>query len=247
MQDRYDVKKEIFEMMRKREQQAFNDPRDDLIRVNRKTYAPVEINKDRNGRTLYAPILPNGKLEISLTVETRSPCESDNDDRTTKPSEEELIEVEFPDVSTSLETDWASDIKVNVDIEIIKPKAMFNKKQNSEKSYQFFKSCLSKCELIKLITDEVKIEGDQMINLINVINQASLSEAQEEQQVEEVSEQRLEEIRSELKHLCIEIESKGFAECKQTDITSHKIEMTDNKPIRHRVRPVQYHCRDEFH
>ena len=75
--DRYDIKKEIFEMMRRREQQACNDPRDDLIRVNRKTYAPVEVNKDRNGRTLYAPILPNGKLKISFTVETRSPCGSE--------------------------------------------------------------------------------------------------------------------------------------------------------------------------
>ena len=62
-----------------------------------------------------------------------------------------------------------------------------------------------------------------------------------------MSEQIIDEIRSELKNLCIEIEFKDLVECKQTDITSHKIEMTDNKPIRHRVRPVQYHCRDEFH
>ena len=86
-----------------------------------------------------------------------------------------------------------------------------------------------------------------MINLINVMNQSSLAEAQEEQPTTEVSEKKMEEIRSELKHLCIEIESKGLAECKQTEITSHKIEVTDNKPIRHRVRPVPYHCREEFH
>ena len=65
--NRYDVKKEVFEMIRRREQQGRLEPRDDLIRVNRRTY---EVNKDRNGRTLYAPILPNGKLEISFSVET---------------------------------------------------------------------------------------------------------------------------------------------------------------------------------
>ena len=37
-----------------------------------------------------------------------------------------------------------------------------------------------------------------------------------------------------------------MAECRQTDITSHKIEQTDNKPIRHKVRPIPYHCRMEF-
>ena len=60
----YDVKKEIFEMMRRQEQQAATERRDDLIRVNRKMYAHVEVNKDRNDRTLYVPlpILPNGKL-----------------------------------------------------------------------------------------------------------------------------------------------------------------------------------------
>ena len=74
-------------MMRRQEQQAFNEPRDDLIRINRKTYATVEVNKDRNGRTLYAPILPNGKLEISITVETKIPCGSDSEERSTKPIE----------------------------------------------------------------------------------------------------------------------------------------------------------------
>ena len=54
---------------------------------------------------------------------------------------------------------------------------MFKNVKNTGKSYQLFKSCQTKAELIKLITDEVKIEGDQMINLINVINQSSLAEA----------------------------------------------------------------------
>ena len=234
-------------MIRRREQHVIVEPRDELIRVNRRTYALVEVNKDRNGRTLYTPILPNGKLEISFSEETRSPCGSDSEDQNAKPVEEELIEVELSNFSLSSKTDNDPDAKVNVDIEIIKPNAMFKNVESTGKSYQLFKSCLTKAELIKLITDEVKIEGDQMINLINVMNQSSLAEAQEEQPTTEVSEKKMEEIRSELKHLCIEIESKGLAECKQTDITSQKIEMTDNKPIRHRVRPVPYHCREEFH
>ena len=86
-----------------------------------------------------------------------------------------------------------------------------------------------------------------MINLVDIIDQASLNKATETQRVhEEETERRTEEIREELKRLCIEIESKGLAECRQTDITSHVIEMTDNKPIRQKERPVPYHCREEF-
>ena len=59
-------------------------------------------------------------------------------------------------------------------------------------------------------------------------------------------EKRAEEIRSELKRVCIGIESKGLAECQQTDITSHEINVMDTKAIRHKVRPVPYHCRKEF-
>ena len=44
----------------------------------------------------------------------------------------------------------------------------------------------------------------------------------------------------------LNLSAKGLAECRQTDITSHVIKMTDNKPIRHKVRPVPYHCREEF-
>ena len=59
-------------------------------------------------------------------------------------------------------------------------------------------------------------------------------------------ESRAEEIRSEIKRACIEIESKGLAECRQTDITSHEMRMKDTKPIKHKIRLVPYHCRKEF-
>ena len=86
-----------------------------------------------------------------------------------------------------------------------------------------------------------------MINLVDTIDQASLNESIETQRInEEDTERRTEEIREQLKRLCIEIESKGLAECRQTDITSHVIKMTDSKPMRHKSRPVPYHCREEF-
>ena len=86
-----------------------------------------------------------------------------------------------------------------------------------------------------------------MINLVDIIDQVSLTEANETQHAQDQeTERRTEKIREELKRLCIEIESKGLAECRETDITSHVIKMTDNKPIRHKVRPVPYHCREEF-
>ena len=86
-----------------------------------------------------------------------------------------------------------------------------------------------------------------MINLVDIIDQASLTEVNELQQTQDHdTERRAEEIREELKRLCIEKESKGLAECRQTDITSHVIKVTDNKPIRHKVRPVPYYRREEF-
>ena len=86
-----------------------------------------------------------------------------------------------------------------------------------------------------------------MINLVDIIDEASLTEANELQQAQDrETERRTEGIREELKRLFIEIKSKGLAECRQTDITSHVIKMTDNKPIRHKVRPVPYHRREEF-
>ena len=81
---------------------------------------------------------------------------------------------------------------------------------------------LTKQELIRLINDEIKLNEQQSINLVDIINQAALSEQQST--VQDDWERRADEIRSELKRVCIEIESKGLAECRQTDITSHRIE-----------------------
>ena len=106
-----------------------------------------------------------------------------------------------------------------------------------------------------------------MINLVEILTQASLSKVEQDKDSarlqsslellcgegiknepsdEEKYNKRADEIHAELRRICIKIESKGLAECKQTHITSNKI-VKDTKPIKHRIRPVPYHCREEFH
>ena len=53
----------------------------------------------------------------------------------------------------------------------------FRDNRTDRKSYQVFKSCLTKDELIKLITEEIKLKDDLMINLEDIIDQASFIEA----------------------------------------------------------------------
>ena len=62
--------------------------------------------------------------------------------------------------------------------------------------------------MFKLINDEIKLDEKQSIYLVEIINQASLSEPQTNEQDD--WEKRVDEIRSELKRVCIEIESKGW-------------------------------------
>ena len=101
---------------------------------------------------------------------------------------------------------------------------------------------------MNLINEEIKLEEKQSINLVEIIDQVSLTEHSQpsEEDNKDDWEKKAEEIRSELKRVCIEIESKGLAECRPTEITSHEIKMKDTKPIRHKVRPVPYHCWKEF-
>ena len=137
-------------------------------------------------------------------------------------------------------------IKVKLDVEIINIRAINNKKYN--KQHQVNRSCLTKQKLLSLINEEIKLEEEQSINLVEIINKASLTEHPKTSEEDDTNgwEKKAGEIRSELKRICIEIESKGLAECRQTEITSHEIKMKDNKQIRHKVRPVPYHCRKEF-
>ena len=147
MHNRIDVKKEIFDKLKPNRDKPINDFADEFIRVNRRTYDHVEVSKNRNGRTLYAPILPNGKLDISFGAETPSPKVSDSEEASSKPMEDELIEVEYPRVKNQQSTTNIPNIKVKVNIEIIQPKLRDNR--TGKKSYQLFKSCLIKDEFIR--------------------------------------------------------------------------------------------------
>ena len=64
--------------MTKREKHNLIDQwMDKCIRVNQKTYMPVEINNYRNVRMIYTPLMPAEKPEISFRAEIRTPHESD--------------------------------------------------------------------------------------------------------------------------------------------------------------------------
>ena len=197
-------------MFKRNRSKLITEIADECIRINRRTYAPVEVNKERKGSTLYAPILPNAGLDIRFEAETRSLNTSDSKDTRSKPIEDELIEVEYPRAQRQ-QVSTTPNIKVNVDVEIVQPKLRDN--ITDKRTYQLFKSCLTKDEPIKLITDEIKLKDDQMINPVDIVDQASLTEANELQRAQDQeTELRTEEIREELKRLCIEIESKRLSE-----------------------------------
>ena len=159
-------------------------------------------------------------------------------------SDDEITEVEYPPCKNCSRKVSFPDTKIKVDIEIIGKNSSRTGALN--KQHRIYNTCMRKQELLQLINEEMKLEIEQQINVVDIIEQASRIEESQDVEIHEDWETKAEEIRSELKKVCIEIESKWLAECSQTDITSHKIEMTDNKPIRHKVRPVPYHCRKEF-
>ena len=68
-------------MMKREENNPLNNWTDKFIRVNQKTYVPVEVAKDRNGRMIYTPIIPTEKPEISFGAEIRTPSKSDTEDQ----------------------------------------------------------------------------------------------------------------------------------------------------------------------
>ena len=63
--DRHEIKKAI-QMMKREEQNPLDNWTDKFIRVNHKTYVPVEVAKDRNGRMIYTPLIPTEKPRISF-------------------------------------------------------------------------------------------------------------------------------------------------------------------------------------
>ena len=145
--ERDEVKKAIIQMSQREIYNPIDSWTDKCIRVKHKTYVPVQVNKDRNGRMIYTPLKPTNKPEISFGAEIRTPRESDNEDQG-----DEITEVEYPRSKRTEPNMQNQDVKVNVDINIINQMGHISK----DKSCQMYKSLLTKRELIKLIKDEIK-------------------------------------------------------------------------------------------
>ena len=78
--ERQDVKKAIIQLSQREMYNPIDTWVDKCIRVKHKTYVPVEVNKDRNGRMIYTPLKPTNKPEVSFGAEIRTPRESDGED-----------------------------------------------------------------------------------------------------------------------------------------------------------------------
>ena len=244
--DRQDMKKAIIQMMKKEENNPLDNWTDKFIRVNRKTYVLVEVAKDRSGRMIYTPIIPTEKPKMSFGAEIQTPSESETEDCEQHSALNDITEVKYPQARRICKKTQNPDVKINLDTEIINKGAKSNHTCN--KQYQTYRSCLTKKELLNLTNEEINLDEDQSINLVEIIDRASVKEHTKTtgKNTQDEWEKRAEEIRSELKRACIEIESKGLAECRQTDIINHEMKMKDTKPIKHKIRPVPYHSRKEF-
>ena len=209
------------------------------------TYVPVEVNQDRNSRMIYTPLRSINKPAISLGVEIRSVPQGKYDDQLDDDTTDEILtEVDYPKCRRCNKKVSFPDDKIKINIEVIGGNGRRNK--TSDKHHKLYNAGMTKQEILKFINEEIKLDIEQQVNMVDIIDNATLIEGPSNVENQVQWEKKAEEIRSELKKVCIEIESKGLAECRQTDITSHRIEMMDSKPIRHKVRPVPYHCRKEF-
>ena len=238
-----EVKRAIIQLTQREKHNPIYNYTEKYIRAKHKTYVPVEVCKDRNGRMIYTPLKSLNKPEISFGAEIRSP-QLDEKEKIGSTSDDELTEVEYPTCKRCNKKVSFPDTKIRVSIEVMGSNG--RRTRSADKQHISYYSALTKQQIIDLINEEIKLDIDQQINLVDIIDQATLSVKTSNAEIQDDWETKAEEIRSELKKICIEIESKGLAECRQTDITSHRIEMTDTKPIRHKVRPVPYQSRKEF-
>ena len=105
---------------------------------------------------IYTPLKPTNKPEISFSAEIRTLRESDDEEPVV-----EITEVEYPRLRRTESEVQNSDIRVNVDVEIINQTGH----RSRDKACQLYKSLLTKQELLKLINDEIKLNEKQSINL----------------------------------------------------------------------------------
>ena len=176
---RDEVKRAFIQINAREEKNPLDSWTDKFIRINHKTYAPVEVLEDRNGQMIYMPLRAVQKeAGISLGAEIKKPQVSDNEEYSDNhASSEEVTEVEYPWSKICRDKPRDPDVIVNEEIEIINKNVRHStQKDKQDKQSLHFKSILTKQELIKLINDEIKLDKEQQINLIDIIDHASLSE-----------------------------------------------------------------------
>ena len=92
-----EVKKAIIQLTERQKHNPLHNWTEKYIRVKHKTYVPVEVNQDRNGRMIYTPLRSINKPTISLGVEIRSvPQGKDDNQSTDYKTDEILTEVDYP-------------------------------------------------------------------------------------------------------------------------------------------------------
>ena len=196
-----EVKRAIIQLTEREKHNPLYNYTEKYIRVKHKTYVPVEVCKDRNGRMIYTPLRSVNKPKLSLGVELRTLRPPDNMDKSTnekystslpsthdKPSGssfgeeyrrqftdktpgDELKEVEYPVCKRCSKKINFPDTKIKIDIEIIGRDG--NRDRALDSQHRLYKSNMTKQEILNLINEEIKLDAEQQINVVDIIEQAT--------------------------------------------------------------------------
>ena len=195
-----EVKRAIIQLTEREKHNSLYNDTEKYIRVRHKTYVPVEVCKDRNGRMIYTPLKSISKPEISLGVEVRTPRPHSEGERSTnennspstpsthdKPSglsfgekerrkfvdntsDDEWTEVEYPTCRRCTKKVNFPDTKIKIDIEVIGK----NGRRNNplDKQHRLYTTHITKQEVLNLINEEIKLDAEQQINVVDMIEKA---------------------------------------------------------------------------
>ena len=165
-----EVKKAIVQLTEREKHNPLYNHTDKYIRVKHKTYVPVEVCKDRNGRMIYTPLKSINKPELSLGVEERANKMSKNANLSIEVTrDDELTEVEYPPCKGCNKKVSFPDTKIKVDIEIIGRNG--SRTRALDKQQRIYNACMRKHELLQLINEEIKLDIEQQINVVDMIEQ----------------------------------------------------------------------------
>ena len=111
---REEVKRAIIQMSKSEDKNPLDGWTDKFIRINHKTYAPVEVLEDRNGPMIYTPIRARQReAGISLGAEIKTPQVSENEEHSDDhASSDEVTEVEYPSSKMCRDKPCDPDVKV---------------------------------------------------------------------------------------------------------------------------------------